>query len=69
MQQEMIALTAIRIARAPVRADWTAMSTTPVTVLVVCEMPSCSTKTRMQTTEITRTAIMKMLMTLPERRS
>jgi hypothetical protein len=40
LQQMMMALTAIRIARTPVRTDWTAMRTTPVMVWVVCAMPS-----------------------------
>lgn len=59
------ALTAIKMASAAVSVDCMAISTTPVTVLVVCFTPSSSTKIRMQTTDSTRTTWMKMLIQLP----
>jgi len=65
LQHIMIAFIAMRMAKTAVRADCTAMRTTPVTVCVVCAIPSSSTKTRIHTTERARTTWMKMLMTLP----
>lgn len=47
----MMAFTAIKIAKRPVKSDCTAMRITPVTVWVVWAIPSSSTKTRMHTTE------------------
>lgn len=58
MQHMMIAFTAIRMARTAVKADCTAIKTTPVTVCVVCDIPSSSTKTRMQTTRRASTTLM-----------
>ena len=52
-----------------VKADCTAMRTTPVMVCVVCAIPSSSTKTRIQTTDIARTIWMNMLITFPDRLS
>lgn len=68
-QHEMMALTAIKMAKTPVRADCTAIKITPVIVLVVCAIPSSSTKTRIHTTDRTRTSWMKILIMLPDFRS
>lgn len=44
LQQMIMAFTAIKIARSPVKTDWTAMRTTPVIVWVVCATPSSMTR-------------------------
>ena len=65
----MIAFTAIKIAKRPVKSDCTAMRITPVTVWVVWAIPSSSTKTKIQTTERALTTWMKILITFPLFRS